>query len=117
MKVADPNKNYVFLQHGVMYMVSLDSESRGMFKRKNLKGKYRVVVSSQAEADHFTDLGNHEPSDLYICGLPKFDRNTLNEDADKIVIMPTWRPWEINLARDDFESTGYYKMIMKIYQM
>lgn len=116
MKVADPNKNYVFLQHGVMYMVSLDSESRGMFKRKNLKGKYRVVVSSQAEADHFTDLGNHEPSDLYICGLPKFDRNTLNEDADKIVIMPTWRPWEINLARDDFESTGYYKMIMKIYK-
>lgn len=115
MKVADPNKNYVFLQHGVMYMVSLDSESRGMFKPKELKGKYRVVVSSQAEADHFTDLGNHAPSDLYICGLPKFDKNTMDDDADKIVIMPTWRPWEINLARDDFESTGYYKMIMKIY--
>lgn len=115
MKVASRNKNYVFLQHGVMYMVSLDSESRGMFRRKNLRGKYRVVVSSQLEADHFTELGNHEHEDLYICGLPKFDRNTLDDDADKIVIMPTWRPWEINLARDDFESTGYFKMIMKIY--
>ena len=114
-KVADRNKNYVFLQHGVMYMVSLDSEARKMFKRQELKGKYRVVVSSPAEADHFVDLGQHEYEDLYISGLPKFDKNTLNDDADKIVIMPTWRPWEINTARDDFLETSYFKMIMKIY--
>ncbi len=29
--------------------------------------------------------------------------------------MPTWRPWEINAARDDFTETAYYKMVMKIY--
>lgn len=115
MKVADKNKNYVFLQHGVMYMVSLDSESRKMFKRKELNGKYRVIVSSQAEADHFVELGNHYYEDLYITGLPKFDKNVMNDDADKIVIMPTWRPWEINTARDDFLETSYFKMIMKIY--
>lgn len=114
-KIADKDINYVFLQHGVMYMVSLDSESRGMFKRKKLHGKYRVVVSSQAEANHFIRLGRHYPEDLYITGLPKFDRNTLLPDADKIVIMPTWRPWEINLARDDFSQTGYFRMVMKIY--
>lgn len=113
-KISDRNINFVFLQHGVMYMVSLDSEARGMFNRKKLNN-YRVVVSSQAEADHFTQLGRHKPEDLYICGLPKFDRNVLSNDADKIVIMPTWRPWEINLARDDFENTGYFKMVMKIY--
>lgn len=115
MKVADKNKNYVFLQHGVMYMVSLDSEARKMFKRKELNGKYRVVVSSQAEADHFAELGNHYYEDLYITGLPKFDKNVMNDDADKIVIMPTWRPWEINTARDNFLETSYFKMIMKIY--
>lgn len=115
MKVADKNKNYVFLQHGVMYMVSLDSEARTMFKRKELNGKYRVVVSSQAEADHFVELGNHFYEDLYITGLPKFDKNVLNGDADKIIIMPTWRPWEINTARDDFLQTSYFKMIMKIF--
>lgn len=114
-KISDKNMNYVFLQHGVMYMVSLDSESRHMFKRKSLNGKYRVVVSSQAEADHFTQLGRHYPEDLYITGLPKFDRNELSPDADKIVIMPTWRPWEINMARDDFIQTPYFKMVMKIY--
>lgn len=98
-----------------MYMVSLNSESRSMFKRKELKGKYRVIVSSVAEANHFVELGGHFDEDLYITGLPKFDRNVLSPDADKIAIMPTWRPWEINAARDDFTETAYYKMVMKIY--
>lgn len=115
MKVADKNKNYVFLQHGVMYMVSLDSEARKVFEPLALNGKYRVVVSSQAEADHFVNLGRYSPDDLYITGLPKFDKSTLNYDADKIVIMPTWRPWEINTARDDFLETSYFRMIMRIY--
>ena len=114
-KIADKSLNYVFLQHGVMYMVSLDSESRSMFNRKELKGKYRVVVSSVAEANHFVDFGGHFDEDLYITGLPKFDRNVMSPDADKIAIMPTWRPWEINAARDDFTETAYYKMVMKIY--
>ena len=114
-KIADKNLNYVFLQHGVMYMVSLDSEARNMFNRKRLLGKYRVVVSSHAEADHFTQLGGHLPEDLYITGLPKFDRNVLSPDADKIVIMPTWRPWEINMDRDDFVHTGYFMMLKKLY--
>ncbi len=114
-KISRKNLNYVFLQHGVMYMVSLDSESRKMFKRKNLDGKYRVVVSSEAEKEHFTSLGRHLDEDIYVCGLPKYDRNTLNADADKIIIMPTWRPWEINIARSDFSESPYYKMLMKLY--
>ena len=52
---------------------------------------------------------------MYITGLPKFDKNVLNDDADKIVIMPTWRPWEINTARDNFLETSYFKMIMRIF--
>jgi hypothetical protein len=115
MKVASKNINYIFLQHGVMYMVSLDSEARAMFKRQKLKGKYRVIVSSELEANHFTTLGKHLPEDIYVTGLPKFDRNTHNDTADKIIIMPTWRPWEINEARKDFTETPYFKMLMKIY--
>ncbi len=114
-KQIQKNINYVFLQHGVMYMVSLDSESRNMFRRKNLKGKYRVVCSSEAEKTHFTTLGDHYDNDMYVCGLPKYDKNTLDDNADKIVIMPTWRPWEINVARSEFKNTPYYKMLMKIY--
>lgn len=28
--------------------------------------------------------------------------------------MPTWRRWETNQARNNFEKTGYYRMIKKI---
>ena len=56
----------------------------------------------------------YDPETIYVCGLPKFDRNTLNEDADKIVVMPTWRPWEYNEARYDFTQTKYYQMLVRI---
>ena len=115
-KVGSKNINYVFLQHGVMYMVSLNSESRGMFGRKNLNGKYRVVVSSKEEANHFTTLGGHLAEDMYITGLPKFDRNIHHETADTIAIMPTWRPWEIAQAHEDFAGTGYCRMMLSLYE-
>lgn len=114
-KIKAKDINYVFLQHGVMYMVSLDSESRKFFKPMKTDGKYRVVTSSKAEAKHFIELGGYDPEYIYVCGLPKFDRNTWNSDADKIVIMPTWRPWEYNEARYDFKDTKYYKMICRIF--
>lgn len=114
-KLASKQIDYVFLQHGVMYMVSLDSESRSFFKPKKTKGLYRVVVSSHREAQHFVELGNYDPASIYICGLPKYDRNVLTEDANKIVIMPTWRPWEYNDARYEFSHTRYYQMICRIF--
>ena len=114
-RLADPTLNYVFLQHGVMYMVSLDSASRGMFKpRRTSTGKFRVVTSSQLEKAHFVDLGGYRNELVYVCGLPKFDRNRWDESADLVTIMPTWRPWESNAARTDFTETGYYSLIERI---
>lgn len=108
--------NFVFLQHGVMYMVSLDAEQRSFFRRKRDGGKYRVVVSSELERAHFVELASYAPDMLYVCGLPKFDRAYQREGASKIVIMPTWRPWEYSQARADFTRTGYYNMVMGIYR-
>lgn len=113
-KLASKNIDYVFLQHGVMYMVSLDSEARKFFKPMKTKGKYRVVVSSKEEARHFIELGNYKPEYIYNSGLPKYDRNELYDDADKITIMLTWRPWEYNEARYDCTTTKYYQMLQKI---
>ena len=116
-KINSKDVDYVFLQHGVMYMISLDSESRSFFKPRSIKenGRYRVVTSSLKEADHFISLGNYDASQVIVCGLPKFDRNQWNEDATKIVIMPTWRPWEYNEATTDFKQTHYYQMIERIF--
>lgn len=106
---------YVFLQHGVMYMVSLDADNRGFFQKGNaMPIDSKVVVSSKKEAQHFIDKAGFEMDDMYISGLLKFDRSILNDDADKITIMPTWRPWEYNEIRNDYKNSGYYQMISKI---
>jgi len=105
---------FVFLQHGVMYMVSLDSPERTSFRREAMWGKVRVVVSSEKEASHFIDLAGYSKDELIVSGLPKFDYSYLNKDADKILIMPTWRIWEFNAMRADPENTSYVSMIKKI---
>ena len=112
-KINSHNNKYVFLQHGVMYMVSLDADMRSGFRNNNFK-LYRVVVSSQLEKKHFIELGGFEDEELYVTGLAKFDKSVRNDDASKIVIMPTWRRWETNQASQDFSKTKYYKMIKKI---
>lgn len=113
-KYNKKNIMYVFLQHGVMYMVSLNSDLRTGFSLKNIK-LHRIVTSSKEEAKHFIDLGGFKEENLYICGLPKFDKAIKSEAADKIVIMPTWRRWEANEASIDYENTKYYKMIQRIF--
>lgn len=117
-KKANSRENdYVFLQHGVMYMISLDSESRTFFKPRSIKseGKFKVVTSSRLEADHFINLGGYDPTQIIISGLPKFDRNVWHEDADKIIIMPTWRAWEYNEALVNFQNCPYYKMMTRMF--
>lgn len=108
------NLKYVFLQHGVMYMVSLNSDKRVGFRDKNL-GLQRTVVSSELEAKHFIELAGMPREKLYITGLAKFDTSYRNDDADKIIIMPTWRRWEMNQAKEDLQGTGYFRMIKKMY--
>lgn len=112
-KVQSKNISYVFLQHGVMYMISLDSDMRTGFRQTDLD-LYRVVVSSELEAQHFIELGGFERDELYITGLAKFDRSYRYDAADKIVVMLTWRRWESNIAHRDFQSTKYYKMLERI---
>lgn len=112
-KINQKDISFIFLQHGVMYMISLDSDMRSSF-RKNQYKLYKIVVSSKLEAEHFIELGGFNKKDLYITGLAKFDKSYKKTNADKIVIMPTWRRWELNQARIDFSKTNYYRMIEDI---
>ena len=112
-KMQSTDLTQVFLQHGVMYMVSLDAENRVFFQNHDLN-MYRAVVSSEAEAMHFVLLGGFSRQDMYVTGLAKFDRSIRRDNAELIMIMPTWRRWEVNLAQKDFESTGYYQMLQRI---
>lgn len=115
-RVNSKDLNFIFLQHGVMYMVSLAAKTRSAFYKKETNAIRRVVVSSRIEAQHFIDYANYIDEDMYICGLPKFDKNKWNKSADKIIIMPTWRPWEYNQSRLDFKETPYFKMVSRIFE-
>lgn len=114
-KINGKGLSYVFLQHGVMYMVSLNSKLRTGFRKKSAYKLHRTVVSSEAEARHFMDMAGMDRDDLYITGLAKFDTSYRHEDADRIIIMPTWRRWETNQAGEDVEQTGYYRMLERMY--
>jgi hypothetical protein len=109
---------YIFLQHGVMYMVRLDAEYRWGFKYgRTFKENSRIIVSSELEAKHFMDYADFPRKNLYVTGLAQWDRveyDSLRDDADKIMILPTWRHWELAEARINPESTGYYKLMERI---
>lgn len=115
-KITKEPLNYIFLQHGPTYMVSLNKENRSGFLKKPWMKLHRTVVSSELEAQHFTELGGMDREDLYITGMAKFDRAFRNRGADRIVIMPTWRRWELNQARDDLAGTNYFGMIRTMYE-
>ncbi|MBO7518994.1 MAG: CDP-glycerol glycerophosphotransferase family protein [Methanobrevibacter sp.] len=106
---------YIFLQHGVMYAYSLkgrwDFEKGGGFGDNSY-----VVVSSETEANHFIEDGNFDRQDLIKCGLPKFDHSIQNDDADKILIMPTSRNFEYSTIRDDTLNSTYYNFSKNIIE-
>lgn len=98
---------YIFLQHGVMYAYSLKGRE-DFEKGKGFDKNAYVVVSSETEANHFIEDGNFDREDLIKSGLPKFDHAIQNEDADKILIMPTSRVFEYSTIRDDTKNSTYY---------
>lgn len=115
-KISKEPLSYVFLQHGPTYMVSLNKENRSGFLKKPWMKLHKTVVSSELEARHFIELGGMDMEDLYVTGMAKFDRAFRHEGADRIVIMPTWRRWELNQAREDITQTAYYRMIRLMYE-
>lgn len=114
-KITKEPLSYVFLQHGPTYMISLNKENRSGFLKKPWMKLHKTVVSSELEAQHFIELGGMERDDLYITGMAKFDRSVRNKGADRVVIMPTWRRWELNQAREDITQTAYYRMMRLMY--
>lgn len=115
-KMIKKNYKQVFLQHGVMYMVALNPTSRGAFLKggNEMPNDAKIVVSSELEASHFIELGGFDRKDLYVTGLPFYDRTKKNSNADKITIMLTWRSWEYNILRSNYKESNYYKMVKNI---
>jgi len=69
------------------------------------------------EATQFYKCG-FEDEDLIKCGLPKFDLAKMDDDADKIMVMLTYRYWEESFVMDEdaIKETTYFKAYMRILE-
>ena len=109
-------KPLVFLQHGIMFSKPVDNPAAsGFYKGSEQVNYYKAIISSELEATQFYKCG-FERSDLIKCGLPKFDVSTMDKDADKIMVMLTYRFWEeaLIMNNENIKETSYYKTYMKI---
>jgi len=94
----------VFLQHGIMFAKPVDNPMAfGFHKDKNLYNMYKSVISSELEAKEFHKMG-YSDEDLILTGLAALDYAKLEENADKIAYMPTYRYWEESLIYNSSQS-------------
>lgn len=111
-------KPLVFLQHGIMFAKPVDNPAAAGFRKSNKSiNYYKSVISSDLEATQFYKCG-FEDEDLIKCGLPKFDVSYMNEDADKILVMLTYRYWEeaFVMNPETITQTTYYKTYMNLIE-
>ncbi len=109
-------KPLVFLQHGIMFAKPVDNPAAAGFKKTNSTINFhKCIISSDLEATQFYKLG-FDDEDLIKCGLTKFDVSKQDPNADKILLMFTYRYWEEALVMnpDTIKDTTYYKIYMKL---
>lgn len=111
-------KPLIFLQHGIMFAKPVENPAASGFYKNN-KGIniHKAVISSELEATQFYKMG-YERSDLIKSGIPKFDISKMNEDADKIMFMPTYRFWEESeiTSPEKIKETTYFKLFIRIIE-
>jgi len=101
----------IFLQHGITFAKPVETLP---FHKKRMNNVYKNVIGSQLEANEFYKMG-YTDEDLILTGMATFDFAKLNDDADKITYMPTYRRWEQRLIYNNkIEETSYYRSIMRV---
>ena len=109
-------KPLIFLQHGIMFSKPIDNPAAAGFSKKNPNTNYyKCIISSELEATQFYKK-DFERSDLIKCGLPKFDISKQDPNADKILVMLTYRYWEEALIMnpETIKETTYYEVYIRI---
>lgn len=111
---ATYDKDFVFLQHGIIYMKNLGINSS--FKRgKEGESKY-MVVSSEKEREVVSEMLDYSEEQLLKTGLGMYSninfKHINNESENYVTIMLTWKPYEEQLY--NFEESTYYKNVIEI---
>lgn len=114
---ATYDKKFVFLQHGIIYMKNLGSNSS--FKKGKEGESQYMIVSSEKERDIVVDMLHYNEDQLLKTGLGMYSKikyNHINNNSDDVItIMLTWKPYEEQLY--NFEESTYYQFIVELYNM
>ena len=101
----------IFLQHGITFAKPVESLP---FHKSYSNSVYKNVIGSKLEAQEFYKMG-YKDEDLILTGMATFDFAKLDENAEKITYMPTYRRWEQRLIyTNKIEETSYYRSIMRV---
>lgn len=110
--------NFVFLQHGIIYMKSLTKNSPYTAGKEGAPDY--IIVSSEKEKDVTTDMLKIDENRILKTGLgmlAKVEYNHINQDSeDNVAIMLTWKPYEEHLF-EDFEKSTYYQYTVEVYNI
>lgn len=114
---ATYDKNFVFLQHGIIFMKNLGVNST-FNKGREAESNY-MVVSSEKERNVVMEMLGYEKDELIKTGLAMYDHikyNHINQNSeDYVTIMLTWKPYEEHMY--NFEESSYYKNVIQICEM
>ena len=114
---ATYDKNFVFLQHGIIFMKNLGVNST-FNKGREAESNY-MVVSSEKERNVVMEMLGYEKDELIKTGLAMYDQikyNHINQNSeDYVTIMLTWKPYEEHMY--NFEESSYYKNVIQICEM
>lgn len=106
---------YVFLQHGITFTKPIKTPlRRTIWKTGATYNVKKIVVSSELEKEQFFNIGYVE-EDLIKTGMTTLDVINRDMEKNKIVYMPTFRPWEEYMVTSGkLQETTYYKDIMNV---
>lgn len=111
VRVLLQNKNYVFLQHGVIALKKIDMD----FGRSVASSPELFVVSSKYEREIIHHEFGYDYNDILLTGLCRWDvleDQSYKQKQKNILVLPTWRNWLNELSDEEFIRTDYFKEYM-----
>lgn len=111
VRVLLQNKNYVFLQHGVIALKKIDND----FGRSVASSPELFVVSSKYEREIIHHEFGYDYNDILLTGLCRWDvleDQSYKQKQKSILVLPTWRNWLNELSDEEFTKTDYFQQYM-----
>jgi len=101
-------KPFIFLQHGVIALKRVDY----VFNKRRNKEISLFAVSSDFEKNIIHKNFGFDESEIMVTGLTRWDvleDKSIDQEAKKIFVMPTWRSWMDGIQEKEFIKSNYFK--------